>query len=53
MKLMFFLDNKLYDRKESSLAKYYRIRSKLAVFKKFITFTLNVKLLILMQYCLK
>ena len=32
IKLMFFLENKFYDRKESSLTKYYSIKSKLTVF---------------------
>lgn len=30
-KLTFFFENKVYDRKESSLAKYYCIRRKLKV----------------------
>ena len=38
MKLTFFLENRFYDRKESSLTKYYCIRSKLTVFQKFIVF---------------
>ena len=38
IKLVFFLENKLYDRKESSLTKCYCIRSKLTVLKKFLMF---------------
>ena len=38
MKLTLSSENKFYDRKESSLTKYYRIRSKLTVFFKFLTF---------------
>ena len=34
--------NKFYDRKESSLTKHYRIRSKLTIFKKFLTFSCNI-----------
>ena len=41
MKLTFFSENKFYDRKESSLTKYCRIRSKLTVFLKFLTFPFN------------
>ena len=32
------MENKFYDGRESSLTKYYCIRSKLTVFKKFLTF---------------
>ena len=40
---MFFSESKFYDRKESSLTKYYCIRSKLRVFLKFFTFSFNKK----------
>ena len=42
MKLAFSSQNKFYDRKESCQTKYYRIRSKLTVFKKFLTFSFNI-----------
>ena len=42
-KLRFSSKSKFYDKKESSLTKYYRIRSKLPVFfkKKFLRFLLD------------
>ena len=42
IKLIFFLENKFYQRKERSLTKYYCIRSKLTVFLKFLTFPFNM-----------
>ena len=38
---MFFWENNLYNRKESSLTKYYGIRSKLTIFVKLFTFPLT------------
>ena len=43
---MFSLKNKFHDRKESSLTKYYRIRSKLTVFEKCLTLSFkDIKLI--------
>ena len=36
---MFLSENKFYDRKESSLTKYYCTKSKLTVIPKFLTFS--------------
>ena len=49
-KLTFFFVNKVYDRKESSLANYYCIRRKLKVFFFFLSSTLNVCLYDIAHY---
>ena len=41
---MFFSENKFNDKKESYLIKYYRMRSNLTVFLKFLTFSFNKKI---------
>ena len=50
----FSSENKIYNWKESSLTKHYRIRNKhLTVFFKFLTFSFNkAALLYLLRYCL-
>ena len=41
---MLFLENKFYDRKEGSLAKYYCMKSKVTVSEKFLTFHFKLQM---------